>query len=114
MAVTIAAKQLTSWEPETIRWRLAITFDTSYPTNGELVDVGAYLKKVEEVFPLGPSTTGYIAGVLPSTLDASIFALKMWYGDYSNASDGVLVEVPNGTNLSAETVYLIVAGPNMK
>jgi hypothetical protein len=70
-----------------------IDFDNSYPTGGEDMDLTKYFKNLLGV--LFESKSGYVF-----EYDYTAKKVKVMYFDYSNASDGVAVEVPDITNLS--------------
>jgi hypothetical protein len=78
------------------------TFDSSYATGGESLtaaDLG--VKRIEHVSQ-EISSTGHVV-----VYDYANSLLKAYYGNY-DAADGPLIEVPNGTNLSAVVARLIV------
>ena len=111
MSVTISAIELTRHTPELHRWRVDVTFDTSYPTGGEVVDVTPYLDAIDEVVVQTPVTnTGHVVSVDDATFSAGTFKALLYYGDYSNASDGPLVQVPNTTNVATAVATFIVSG----
>ena len=73
-----------------------IAMDSTYPSGGEAIDATGDLGYFAVNFD-GPSTNGYTAKWV-----ASSQKIKVFYGDYSNASDGPMVE--NATaDISAET-----------
>lgn len=81
-----------------------VTFDSSYPTNGEALTAAQLgLNKVTVVIPL--PAAGYVG-----EYDLTNSKLKAFYGDNNNASDGPLIEVPNTTDLSAVSMYLVAIG----
>ena len=74
-----------------------LAFDASYPTNGEAyINANFELFSVEQinVYP----SLGYIFEP-----DLANKKIKAFYGDYSEASDGALVEVTNTGDLSSIT-----------
>ena len=75
-------------------WVGKMTFDSSYPTGGE--SIAALTTDNKVLAMLGASGGGYIF-----EFDYDNQKLKVMYGDYSNGSDGVLVQVPNETDLSS-------------
>lgn len=80
-----------------------VDFDTSYPTGGEPLTFE----------DLGFSRAPDVVIALPKTrvfeYDSANEKLKAYEGDYSNAADGPLVEVPNATDLSAHTDVVVLA-----
>lgn len=79
-----------------------IAFDSSYPTGGEAIDISSGNETLEFVH-------AQIEGGYAFSWDKANQKLIAWYGDYNNASDGVLIEVPNATDLSALTAIDFVA-----
>lgn len=75
-----------------------IDFDASYPTGGEALDLGTMLQGATLKGVFIETKNGYIF-----EYDYTNEKVKAMYFDYSNASDGVAVEVPDTTNLSAVT-----------
>jgi hypothetical protein len=85
-----------------------LAMDSSYPTNGEALDLSGY-------FPGGSlwlfsadlvSSAGYLLahdGGTPA--DGKI---EVYYMDYDAVADGVPVEIPNATDLSAITAAKVV------
>lgn len=76
------------------------TFDSTYPANGEVVDLD--LLGVNEVLneAVGLTNGGYVAQYLKATNK-----VKLWYGDNNNAADGPLIENAT-TDVSAQSVTL--------
>lgn len=85
---------------------LQIDFDASYPTGGETLDLSPWFRQVYGV--VVAMKGGYYLEYVPGT-DASDGKLKVRYADYDAAADGVLIEVPNLTDLSALTDVEILA-----
>lgn len=81
------------------------TMGASYPTGGEpLTPAKVGLIRVETL-EIADNAGGYVL-----TYDRANQKLKALYGDNNNAADGPLIEVPNGTDLSAITGRLIARG----
>lgn len=78
-------------------------FSNSYPTGGEAFDLSNYFPKgviAVDIFPKG----GYVFEY--DKVNKKVIA---YHGDYGAVADGPLVEVPNGTNLSAITEVSFIA-----
>ena len=110
MAVTLAVTQLTRYTPELERYKVDVTFDDSYLTGGESVDMSAYLPSISEVVVQTPLASGYGVEVIDTSFATGSFLAKLWYGDYSNGSDGPLVEVPSTTDVATVVATFIVSG----
>lgn len=84
-----------------------VTFDSSYPTNGEAVTPADFgLTQLTDLrLEAGPG--GYVPVWNQSTTAAK---LKVLMGDNNNASDGPLIEVANTTNLSAVVARYTATG----
>jgi len=83
---------------------VSIAFDSSYPTGGEdLVAADVGLTAIVKVLP-NPAS-GYIFRYNHSTAKLMIF-----YGDWNNASDGALIELPNTTNASLLIPRVLILG----
>ncbi len=111
MSVAVTVTKLTRFAPEVAVAKVSVVFDNSYPTGGEVVDLSAFLTRIHVVVPMGPSTTGYVMKPIDAAgtqFVAGKFTAKAWYGDNNNAADGPLIEVPNTTDLSAETAEFLV------
>jgi len=85
-----------------------LAMDSSYPTNGEALDLSTY-------FPGGTihlfladleSSQGYILAHDGGT--ASGGKIKAYYADYDAAADGALIEVANTTDLSGITAAKVM------
>jgi len=79
-----------------------ISFDSSYPTGGESLDLTDRLQTVLAVFIENKS--GYIF-----EYDYTNKKVKAYYGNYDQTSDGALTEVANTTDLSSITNVRFVA-----
>ena len=71
-----------------------ISFDNSYPSDGEAMDLSDHLKSVEGV--MFESKAGYVF-----EYDYTNKKVKVYYADYDAVADGALIEVPNETDLAA-------------
>ena len=80
-----------------------VAFDSSYPTGGEEVAVGD-LGMVQDIEMISFGTAG---GYVP-TWDNTNSKIKVYYGNY-DAADGVLIDVPNETNISALSAVPFIA-----
>lgn len=81
-----------------------MTWDSSYPTNGEAFAITAPVK-IETIDYVQSNGGGYVGEWVKSTQK-----LKAMYGDNNNAADGPLIEVPNATDLSAISMPFFGAG----
>ena len=107
MAATVTR---TSENPLGTRWlvtgTISFTGDTSYPTGGEAFtpsQVGLYT--LDDI-SIRNTNSGYMP-VWNGSKTAP--KLMVFYGDNNNASDGPLIEVPNATDLSAQTGFQFTA-----
>lgn len=108
MALTLTKTHVT-YEGDLKVWYGTATGDSSYPTGGEELSltVLGFARRVVDV-SVGLSTaTGHVGA-----WDASTTAPKLlvFYGDYSEASDGVLIQIPNATNIATAVFPLRIAG----
>lgn len=114
MALTVTKTDLASFVPEFKIFRCSCTFDSSYPTGGETLTVTDKCEKVLFAFVESPGGSGYVIDIDRTNFASGSMLLEAYYGDYSSASDGALVEVPNATDLSGlAAVDIIVFGTNL-
>ena len=67
-----------------------VTWDATYPAGGEAVTASDFgLSRLDYLVALDPA--GFIVQYIPST-----GKIKAFYGDYNNASDGLLIEIAVG------------------
>lgn len=84
-----------------------VTFDSSYVTNGEPFTIAeAALSQLTDL-RVDPTTLGYVPRWNANKTSPTIV---VFYGDNNNAADGPLIEVPNATNLSAESARFTAVG----
>lgn len=105
-AITIVRKSGQDGSPA-FKDVLAFNGDAAYPTGGtplfqELVR--ARFGDRREVIAVFPQDCGGYTCAYDKTNDK----LKVYYGDFNNASDGPMIEVPNTTNLSAVVFHVVV------
>jgi hypothetical protein len=86
--------------------RITVVLDNSYPTGG-YSGLAAKITGVTNRTPtilglVGQGTDGYVF-----TWNYATSKLMAWYGNY-DAADGVLIQVPDTTDLSAVTAQLLV------
>jgi hypothetical protein len=75
---------------------------TSYPTNGEAITPGEFrMRSIAGIIGMS-SENGYMLGY-----DRANSKLKVYYGDYSEAGDGPLVEAPNTTDVGTFDVVVL-------
>jgi hypothetical protein len=86
------------------KWRIVeVTGDSSYASGGEsLTPADCGFNEIRAMFCT--SQSGYVF-----TYDGANEKLMCYHGDYSESTDGVLVEA-TGANLSAVTVFCLVFG----
>jgi hypothetical protein len=101
MAATATVEQTISLGGTAKLYTGTIALDASYPSGGEALDVSSNERL--DIVIAGPNS-GYVF-----EWDAANQKLKAMYADYSNGSDGVLIEVPDTTDLSAVTAIPFVA-----
>lgn len=83
-----------------------VTFDDSYPTSGETLDPDEFgFSSFFTVIPEPITNGGYFV-----RFDPDNDLLLAFYGDTNAVADGAFIEVPNGTDLAAESVRLLVFG----
>lgn len=88
-------------------YRGTIAMDSSYPTGGEALDPSA---NTRFDFLLAKGGGAAASGLgYQFEWDAANQKLVATYGDNNNASDGPLIEVPNATDLSAQTAIPFIA-----
>lgn len=92
--------------PKRVR-KVAYTADNSYPTGGYAMTLQQLgLSALEEAIALnGMNAQGYVIRV-----DVPNKKLMFFYGDYNNAADGPLIEVPNATSLTGVTGHFYAIG----
>lgn len=78
----------------------------NYATDGLAVDLPGELDELtgRTVLAVVPSADGYV-GVYDYTNDK----LKIFYGDYSESSDGALVEYPNATAITVTFTFIVIS-----
>ena len=82
----------------------AVTFDSSYPTGGETLDLSKLIPvTLEFLFALPAS--GYFF-----EYDLTNKKLKAYYFDYDAGADGAAIEVANTTDLSAVSTTFFAVG----
>lgn len=84
-----------------------VTFDSAYVGGGEPFDLSAKFDRITAAF--FESQDGYVFSLEAKATPVSAL-LKVWYADYSNASDGVLIELAGTPDLSgtAKVGFMIV------
>lgn len=85
--------------------RITVVLDSSYPTGGYtgLADkIKGATNRTPTIIGVASQSSGYVA-----YWDYTNSKLMLYYGNY-DAADGVLIEVPNATDLSAVTLSLLV------
>lgn len=93
-----------------------VAFDSSYPTGGEIIDLTKYISDNGLILAVivPEDVSGYSIKYKSSTSRVpSTGKLMVYYSDYDAVADGVLVEVPNTTDLSAliaVRVMIMMAG----
>jgi len=91
-----------------MRWRIVdVTFDASYPTGGEAVTAANFGL---DTAIYGMFFCGTIGGCVPEWDDTNS-KIMAYYADYDAASDGVLIQVANASNvMEDEVVRVMVLG----
>lgn len=82
-----------------------VKMSDKYPTGGEELGLGTYFTTEVLGVAIGGDASGYVFAY-----DKGNDKLIAYYGDYSEASDGPLVEVEADTDLSSITVPILVWG----
>ena len=104
MAVSIVINRY--WKEGKVKKRdFTVTFDSSYPTNGEVITPANLLfdARIDNIIPFD-----YPQGYVPSW-DQVNGKMRMFYGNY-DAADGPLIEVPNTTDIQTATVRAVAEG----
>lgn len=105
MALTVTVNDYYKLDPTPRKKVLAdVTFDSSYPTGGEVIAPADFGPAVDatQILYIGPAVNaGYVIEHVPST-----GKLKAYRADYDAVGDGPLAEVPNTTNLASVTVRI--------
>ena len=82
----------------------SIAFDTSYPTGGEAATlITKYFTTVKRLI-LDAGGTGYVV-----SYDAANDKIMAWYADYDAVADGILIQIPDTTDISAITAANFLA-----
>lgn len=102
MAVTPVIESDTAFSSEVHFYELTCAWDSSYPTGGEAWNPTGN-RRLRKVWSCG-GEAGY-----KFEWDQANQAMKVFYGDNNNASDGANIEVPNATDLSALTAVKFCA-----
>ena len=98
-------KQNTSVSMASMRLKMevgTIAMDSSYPTGGEAITFPSFDTKPIAV--MIESEDGYVF-----KYDRTNEKIMAYYGDYSNGSDGALVQVANTVDLSGVTAAAYIA-----
>ena len=81
-----------------------ITFDSSYPTGGEALDLSKHMPNEIEFISF-ESDDGYIF-----QYDRTNKKILAYYFDYNAGADGAAIEVANTTDLSAVVIRFFAVG----
>ncbi len=88
-----------------------VTFDSSYPAGGEAITAANFgLNTIRTILPAIAIDPDTVDNAVLIGFDATNSKLLAFWADYSNASDGVLIEVADTTSLAAYTAQLVVYG----
>jgi hypothetical protein len=100
MALTVEQLGRTNVTGNRLTVALKITFDSSYPTGGETLDLTAYVNNIETV--MVETSGGFVFGY-----DRTNKKLKAFE---AGADGDALDEVDNATNLSTVVTFISVTG----
>tara|TARA_R100001509_G_C4882301_1_gene220552 strand:- start:3549 stop:3860 length:312 start_codon:yes stop_codon:yes gene_type:complete len=100
MALTVEQLGRTNVTGNRLTVALKVTFDDSYPTNGEALDLTAYVSNIETVHV-------EVSGGFVFQYDRTNKKLKAFE---AGADGDALDEVDNATNLSSVVTYVTVTG----
>ena len=100
MALTVEQLGRTNVTGNRLTVALKVTFDDSYPTNGEALDLTAYVSNIETVHV-------EVSGGFVFQYDRTNKKLKVFE---AGADGDALDEVDNATNLSSVVTYVTVTG----
>ena len=109
MALTVEQLGRTNVTGNRLTVALKITFDSSYPTNGEALDLTAYVSNIENVAI--EESGGYVFQY--DRTNKKLKAFNVAASDQTPTADitaAALAEVTNATNLSSVVTYLTVTG----
>jgi hypothetical protein len=116
MALTVTQKGRTNVTGNRLSVTLAITFDSSYPTGGEALDLTTYVSNIESVHIETTGTMSFVYDSANKKLKA-FGPVAITDSDTSaNANNlggelsGTVSEVANATNLSSVSTTLVVSG----
>jgi len=106
---TTTATRVTYYSPEWTVYRCTSTIaDSTYPTNGESVSLGAYLSKIDAIWLETPvSTDGYVVTIVDSTISSGTMKLKLWV---PKADSTGMLEVSDSLNVGTTTIRYYIAG----
>ncbi len=105
MALTVSVLSCDGPQGGGARYRLSVTFDASYPTNGETLDLSSYLSTMDSI-EIQPQGMGYKIQHDGGSVSAG--KLKVFGSGASNAA--IDVEVANATNLAALSCFCTISG----
>ncbi len=104
MALTIANVKPLTPGPSTGGYRMRVTFDNSYPTGGEVLDLSDYLSTIEHV-QVSAKASGYVIQHDHGTPAAGVLQAFE-----AGADAAPLDEVADTTDLSAVVCDVLVFG----
>ena len=105
MALTVTKTLIHETRSEVV-YRLAVTFDASYPTGGESLDLSSVMGTLN--YCTAEVSDGYTLDF--NTYSGATCKIEMWYSDYDAVADGNLIEVPNTTDIATVVVSVIAHG----
>lgn len=105
MALTVTKTKLSEGR-EGKRYSLSLTFDNSYPTGGESLDVSDVMTFLD--YCVVQDGSGYVPAF--TTFSGATCKVEMWEGDYAQAGDEPLTEVDAASDLSTVTIVVVAVG----
>lgn len=105
---TLASVHRTVEGDLTVEYFTMVVTGTSYTSAGVAIDLVKEFGLTQAVeIAMSPASTGYVP-VWNGDTDSPV--VHVLYGDNNNASDGVLIEIPDSTDISATTFHGRIAG----
>lgn len=105
MALTVSVVGCNAPQGGGARYDLSVTFDSSYPTNGETFDISSYLSALSSI-QIQPQGLGYKIQHDGGSVSAG--KLKVYGSAATNQAVGL--EVANATNLAALSCFVTILG----
>jgi hypothetical protein len=112
-SVTGTYTRLNQFMPEDTKYRVAVTFDASYPTGGESLNVKGYLNKINYAFVESHGKGGYFIDIDPTGFSSGYMKVMIFelHRDSTATDTTQAQEFPDTTDATGVTgVRLIISG----